>query len=147
RTGFRTLQQLEGQDPTVEEIAKHTGLDVETTRAAMRTNLQPISLDHPCGEKQESSLGEYFPDRHEQNPQTEVYLAQLRERIADALSTLVYREREVIRLRFGLADGVCYTLEEVGKIFSVSRERVRQIEGIAIRRLQLPQTKKLLKDF
>ena len=147
RTGFRTLQQQLGQDPTVEEIAKHTGLDVETTRAAMRTNLQPISLDHPCGEKQESSLGEYFPDRHEQNPQAEVNLAQLKERIADALATLDYREREVISLRYGLADGVCYTLQEVGKVFSVSRERVRQIEAKAMGKLQVPWITRMLNGF
>jgi RNA polymerase primary sigma factor len=108
---------------------------------------QPLSLDQPVGDHDDSYFGEFVQDHREEDPLHEMTQTLLKQRIADVLEGLNYREREILRLRYGLADGYSYTLEEVGKIFSVTRERVRQIEAKAVRKLQHPIRCKALTGF
>ncbi len=147
RNVTRNLLQEKGREPTVEEIAEAARLTVEEARCVLKMTRQPLSLDQPIGEHDDSYFGEFVEDQSEIDPLYNLNRASLKNRISDALEALNYREREIIRLRYGLADGYSYTLEEVGKIFSVTRERVRQIEAKAVRKLQHPVRAQILAGF
>ena len=138
RTVTRDLYQQQGREPSLEETAQAAGLTLEETRCVLKMTRQPLSLDQPVGDHDDSFFGEFVEDEHEDDPLRELTQDHLKRSIDDVLEGLNYREREIIRLRYGLADGYAYTLEEVGKIFSVTRERVRQIEAKAVRKLQHP---------
>jgi RNA polymerase primary sigma factor len=143
----RSLVHFQGREPTVEEMASQTGLSIADTQRALKMSHQPLSLDQPVGHQEENYLGDLVHDHRQQDPLAGMNLAMLKSRIADVLQTLDYREREILRLRYGLADGYAYTLQEIGRIFSVTRERVRQIEAEAIRKLQDPGPSRKLADF
>ncbi|OHB66942.1 MAG: RNA polymerase subunit sigma-70 [Planctomycetes bacterium RBG_13_63_9] len=147
RNVTRELIQKNGADPSIEETALAAGLSVDETTCVLRMSRQPLSLDQPVGEHDDTFFGEFLEDSREDDPLYGMNQELLKARIADVLSALDYREREIIRLRYGLADGYAYTLEEVGKIFSVTRERVRQIETKAVRALQHPVRAKKLSSF
>jgi RNA polymerase primary sigma factor len=134
----KQLQQKTRRIPGVEEIASIAGLPVEEVRRVMDIGRHPVSLDRPVGEGEDCSFGEFIEDDSTQNPVRNASNGILKDKIEDLLKTLTYREREIIRLRYGLGDGYTYTLEEVGRIFRVTRERVRQIEAKAVRKLQNP---------
>jgi RNA polymerase primary sigma factor len=134
----RALLQELGREPTVEELAARAGVPVEEADVVWRMSRRPASLDQPLGETDEGTVGEFIGDRREIDPLADLNRQSLRASIARALDGLNYREREIIRLRFGLADGYAYTLEEVGSIFEVTRERVRQIEAKAVEKLRQP---------
>jgi len=136
-TSKRLLQEL-GREPTTEETAIAAGLPVEETRRVLNIGRTPASLDRPIGESEDSCFGEFLEDNGLPRPHKAASNAILRDKIDDLLKTLTYREREIIRLRYGLGDGYTYTLEEVGRIFKVTRERVRQIESKAVHKLRLP---------
>ncbi|MFH1266906.1 MAG: sigma-70 family RNA polymerase sigma factor [Planctomycetota bacterium] len=141
----RNLIQENGCEPSLEETARAAGLSVDETSCVLQMSRQPLSLDQPVGDHDDSYFGEFLEDYREDDPLYEMNQDSLKSRIADVLAALNYREREIIRLRYGLADGYTYTLEEVGRIFSVTRERVRQIEAKAVRKLQHPvRSRKLL---
>jgi len=145
RSVSRKLLQDQGFEPSVEETADAAGLSIDETHCILQMTRQPLSLDQPVGDHDDSYFGEFLEDYREDDPLYEMNQDSLKNRIADVLAALNYREREIIRLRYGLADGYTYTLEEVGKIFSVTRERVRQIEAKAVRKLQHPvRSRKLL---
>ena len=143
----KTLQQQLGREATTEEIAAQTDVPIEEVRRIMDIGRHPVSLDRPVGDSEDSSFGEFIQDNSSDNP---VYTASnsiLREKIEQLLKTLTWREREIVRLRYGLQDGYTYTLEEVGRIFKVTRERVRQIEAEAVRKLQHPIRSQHLEGF
>ncbi len=142
----RLLQEL-GREPTTEETARAAEISVEETRRVLNIGRHPVSLDRPVGESEDCSFGEFIEDEGTQSPLTTATHAMLRDKIEGLLKTLTYREREIIRLRYGLGDGYTYTLEEVGRIFKVTRERVRQIEAKAVRKLQHPVRSKQLEGF
>jgi RNA polymerase primary sigma factor len=142
----RLVQEL-GREPTTEETARAADISIEETRRVLNIGRHPISLDRPVGESEDSSFGEFIEDNASQSPITTAAQKMLRDRIENLLKTLTYREREIIRLRYGLGDGYTYTLEEVGRIFKVTRERVRQIEAKAVRKLQHPVRSKQLEGF
>ncbi len=147
RTVTRELVQELGREPTAEETAAKAGLSLEDTRCIMKMSRQPLSLDQPVGDHDDSYFGEFLQDYREEDPLYDTNQESLKHRIEIAMEDLNYREREIIRLRYGLADGYSYTLEEVGKIFSVTRERVRQIESKAVRKLQQPYRCRSLASF
>jgi len=147
RAVTRDLVQTTGREPSVEETAAAAGLTLEETRCVMKMTRQPLSLDQPVGDHDDSFFGEFVEDHRDVDPLQDMSREMLKQRIAGVLAELNYREREIIRLRYGLADGYSYTLEEVGKIFSVTRERVRQIEAKAVRKLQHPIRARCLKGF
>ncbi len=138
RTVTRDLVQRNGCEPSVEETAAAAGLSLEDTRCIMKMARQPLSLDQPVGDHDDSYFGEFLQDHREDDPLYDFNQELLKNRLADVMQTLSHREREIVRMRYGLTDGYAYTLEEVGKIFSVTRERVRQIEAKAVRKLQQP---------
>jgi len=143
----RDLVHTEGRDPTLEEVAKLSGLSIADTQRALKMSQQPLSLDQPVGHQEENFLGDLLHDHREEDPLAGLNMAMLRSSIDDVLQTLDYREREILRLRYGLADGYTYTLQEIGRIFSVTRERVRQIEAESIRKLQYPGPSRKLAAF
>ncbi len=143
----REFLQRRGFEPTLEETARAAGLSVDETGCVLQMSRQPLSLDQPVGDHEDSYFGEFLQDYREDDPLYEMNQDMLKARIADVLAALNYREREIIRLRYGLADGYTYTLEEVGRIFSVTRERVRQIEAKAVRKLQHPVRSRKLSGF
>ncbi len=147
RKASRELTRRTRAAPTPQEIAKLSGLSPSEIRAAIQISRPPLSLDRPVEGSDESFFGDFLEDPRKNDPLVEMNRAALRERLDEALSALSFREREIIRLRFGLADGYAYTLEEVGRIFSVTRERVRQIEAKAVRKLQHPARSKPLSGF
>ena len=147
RSVTRDLVQELGREPTAEETATRAGLPLEDTQCILKMSRQPLSLDQPVGDHDESYFGEFLEDHRDVDPLFETNQQALKNRIEEAMEGLNYREREIIRLRFGLADGYTYTLEEVGKIFSVTRERVRQIESKAVRKLQQPYRSRGLASF
>ena len=147
RTASRELLQLNGREPSIEETAETAGLSIEEARCVSKLTRQPLSLDQPVGDHDDSFFGEFVEDHREDDKLADMTTELLKQRIADVLESLNYREREIIRLRYGLADGYTYTLEEVGKIFSVTRERVRQIEAKAVRKLQHPVRCRTLTGF
>ncbi len=143
----KRLQQETKRIPTTEEIAKLAELPIEEVRRVMDIGRHPVSLDRPVGEGDDCSFGEFIEDDTTQSPVRNASNCILRDKIDDLLKTLTYREREIIRLRYGLGDGYTYTLEEVGRIFRVTRERVRQIEAKAVRKLQNPVRSSALEGF
>ncbi|MBL8826948.1 MAG: sigma-70 family RNA polymerase sigma factor, partial [Planctomycetaceae bacterium] len=147
RAVTRDYLQKFGREPSVEEIAQATGLSLEEARCVVKMTRQPLSLDQPVGEHDDSFFGEFIEDHRNEDPLRDITQDHLKRRVIDALQGLNYREREIIKLRYGLADGYSYTLEEVGKIFSVTRERVRQIEAKAVRKLQHPTRAAFLEGF
>jgi RNA polymerase primary sigma factor len=140
------LQKL-GHEPTIEELAEAAGMNVAETRRVMKISRHPISLDRPVGESEDSYFGDFIEDERQEAPASVAASDMLRKRIDDVLKTLTYREREIIKLRYGIGDGYTYTLEEVGRIFKVTRERVRQVEAKAIRKLQHPVRSRKLSPF
>ena len=144
--GRRVTQHRKGR-PTIEETAQAAGLSLAATGRALRANRRMLSLDEPLGDEGENYLGELLPDERRDDPLLGINQDALRLRITEALKSLNYREREIIRLRYGLSDGYAYTLSEVGKIFSVTRERIRQIECEALRKLQQPSCARKLAEF
>ncbi len=147
RTVTRDMVQEIGREPSVEEAAAAAGLSLDDARCLMKMARQPLSLDQPVGDHDDSFFGEFIQDHREDDPLYDVNQQSLKSRIADVLAELNYREREILRLRYGLVDGYAYTLEEVGQIFSVTRERVRQIEAKAVRKLQQPSRSRCLASF
>jgi RNA polymerase primary sigma factor len=143
----KQLSQKLGREPTLEELAKKADMSVKETRRILKISRKPISLDRPVGEGEESSFGEFIEDEEAISPLSSATREMLKGEIDQILDTLTYREREIIKLRYGLGDGYTYTLEEVGKIFKVTRERVRQIEAKAIRKLQHPRRSRKLEGF
>jgi RNA polymerase primary sigma factor len=138
RNVTKELVQEKGCEPSVEEIAERAKLSLEDARCIVKMAHQPLSLDQPVGDHDDSYFGEFLQDHREDDALYDINQQMLKDRIAEVLNRLNHREREILRLRYGLADGYAYTLEEVGKIFSVTRERVRQIEAKAVRKLQQP---------
>ncbi|HEY3968959.1 MAG TPA: RNA polymerase sigma factor RpoD [Planctomycetaceae bacterium] len=143
----KTLLQENAREPTLEETAEAARVSLDETRRVMRISRHPISLDRPVGESEDSYFGEFIEDDATDSPVDSATQEMLKEKIDHVLKTLTYREREIIKLRYGLGDGYTYTLEEVGRIFKVTRERVRQIEAKAVRKLQHPVRAKQLKGF
>ena len=142
----RLLQEL-GREPTTEEMARRPSLSLDETRRVLNMGRHPVSLDRPVGESEDSCFGEFIEDGGLPRPDRAAGNELLREKIEALLKTLTYREREIIRLRYGLGDGYTYTLEEVGRIFKVTRERVRQIEAKAVKKLQHPVRSQQLEGF
>ncbi len=140
------LQEL-GREPTLEEIATRADMPIVEVRRVMKISRHPISLDRPVGESEDSYFGDFIEDERIDNPSDTATQDMLRHRIEQVLKTLTYREREIIKLRYGIGDGYTYTLEEVGRIFKVTRERVRQVEAKAIRKLQHPVRSRKLAGF
>jgi RNA polymerase primary sigma factor len=147
RNVVRDLVQELGREPSPEETAERAALPLEDTRIIMKMSRQPLSLDQPVGDHDDSYFGEFLEDHRDDDPLYETNQAALKHRIEEAMEHLNYREREILKLRYGLADGYAYTLEEVGRIFSVTRERVRQIESKAVRKLQQPYRSQSLSCF
>ena len=145
-TSKRLLQEM-GREPTTEETARAANLSVDETQRVLSMGRHPVSLDRPVGESEDSCFGEFIEDGGLPRPEKAAGHELLREKIEALLKTLTYREREIIRLRYGLGDGYTYTLEEVGRIFKVTRERVRQIEAKAVRKLQHPVRSQQLAGF
>ncbi|MDA0588042.1 MAG: RNA polymerase sigma factor RpoD [Planctomycetota bacterium] len=140
------LQEL-GREPTVEETAEAACVTVEEAKRVLKISRHPVSLDRPVGDGDDSFFGDFVEDKSSDNPVSSAAQEMLKEKIDSVLKTLTYREREIIKLRYGLGDGYTYTLEEVGRIFKVTRERVRQIEAKAVRKLQHPVRSRQLKGF
>ena len=140
------LQEL-GRQPTMHEMSKRSNVDVDEVRRILDIGRHPVSLDKPVGDGADNSFGEFVQDAGQDNPVQNANNAILRKQIEGILKTLTYREREIIRLRYGLGDGYTYTLEEVGRIFKVTRERVRQIEAKAVRKLQNPVRSQQIEGF
>ncbi len=143
----RQLVQELGRDPTPEEIGDELGLEVERVREIMKIAQEPVSLETPIGEEEDSHLGDFIPDEDVLAPADAATFTMLREQLVEVLDSLTPREQKVLKLRFGLDDGRARTLEEVGKEFEVTRERIRQIEAKALRKLRHPSRSKKLKDF
>ena len=143
----KMLTQDLGREPTIEEIAKKAKMTVSETRRVLKISRHPISLDRPVGESEDSYFGDFIEDEKAENPVESATQEMLKDKIEQVLKTLTYREREIIKLRYGIGDGYTYTLEEVGRIFKVTRERVRQVEAKAIRKLQHPVRAKKLEGF
>ena len=142
----RLLQELK-REPTIEEIAREAKMPVSEARRVMKISRHPISLDRPVGESEDSYFGDFIEDEKAESPVISASSDMLKDRIEAVLKTLTYREREIIKLRYGIGDGYTYTLEEVGRIFKVTRERVRQVEAKAIRKLQHPVRSRKLQGF
>jgi RNA polymerase primary sigma factor len=147
RNVSKKLLQEKGREPTIEETARAANISVEETRRVMKISRHPISLDRPVGESEDSYFGDFIEDEAAESPINAATQEMLKEKIDSVLKTLTYREREIIKLRYGLGDGYTYTLEEVGRIFKVTRERVRQIEAKAVRKLQHPVRSRQLEGF
>ena len=143
----KALLQEYGREPTMEETSEAAGITLEETKRVMKISRHPISLDRPVGESEDSYFGDFIEDESSDSPVNAATTEMLKDKIDVVLKTLTYREREIIKLRYGLGDGYTYTLEEVGRIFKVTRERVRQIEAKAVRKLQHPIRSKQLKGF
>ena len=146
RVSRQLLQEL-GHDPSPEEIADEMGMPVEKVREILKIAQEPVSLETPIGEEEDSHLGDFIPDEGASEPSEAASFTLLKEQLVDVLSTLTPREEKVLKLRFGIEDGRSRTLEEVGKEFNVTRERIRQIEAKALRKLRHPSRSKKLKDF
>ena len=146
RVSRQLLQEL-GREPSPEEIAKEMGMSLEKVREIMKIAQEPVSLETPIGEEEDSHLGDFIPDDDAPAPSEAASFMLLKEQLMDVLNTLTPREEKVLRLRFGLEDGRARTLEEVGGVFDVTRERIRQIEAKALRKLRHPSRSKKLKDF
>lgn len=143
----RQLVQEYGREPRPDEIAKEMGISEEKVREIIKIAQEPVSLETPIGEEDDSHLGDFIPDDDAPAPAEAVASTLLKEQLMDVLNSLTPREAKVLRLRYGLDDGKARTLEEVGKEFNVTRERIRQIEAKALRKLRHPSRSKRLKDF
>ncbi len=143
----KDLVQELGREPTMEETAEAAGITLDEARRVLKISRHPISLDRPVGESEDSYFGDFIEDNTHDSPIATAAQEMLKDKIDSVLKTLTYREREIIKLRYGLGDGYTYTLEEVGRIFKVTRERVRQIEAKAVRKLQHPVRSRQLKGF
>ena len=146
RVSRQLLQEL-GREPTPEEIAEEMGMSVERVREILKISQEPVSLETPIGEEEDSHLGDFIQDDNVPVPADAAAFTLLKEQLVEVLGTLTEREQKVLRLRFGLDDGRARTLEEVGKEFNVTRERIRQIEAKALRKLRHPSRSKKLRDF
>jgi RNA polymerase primary sigma factor len=147
RTANKVLVQKFGREPTIEELADEAEMSIDETNRVVKISKHPISLDRPIGESEDSYFGDFIEDDEVDSPVASATQEMLKERIDMILKTLSYREREIIKLRYGIGDGYTYTLEEVGRIFKVTRERVRQVEAKAIRKLQHPVRSRRLEGF
>ena len=146
RVSRQLLQEL-GHDPSAEEIAAEMGMPVDKVRDILKIAQEPVSLETPIGEEEDSHLGDFIPDEEASEPSEAASFSLLREQLEEVLDTLAPREKKVLELRFGIVDGRTRTLEEVGKEFNVTRERIRQIEAKALRKLRHPSRSKKLRDF
>jgi RNA polymerase primary sigma factor len=146
RTNRRLLQEL-GREPTSEEVATEMGITPDKVREIIKVSQEPVSLETPIGEEEDSHLGDFIEDLAMPAPADAASRQLLKEQVEEVLHTLTPRERRVLQLRFGLEDGRSRTLEEVGKEFAVTRERIRQIEAKALRKLRHPSRSKKLKDY
>ncbi|MHC4975363.1 MAG: RNA polymerase sigma factor RpoD [Planctomycetota bacterium] len=147
RTIQKHILQETGQEPTMEELAIRASMPVAEVQRVMKIGRHPVSLDRPVGESEDSYFGDFIEDGKQETPDTNAANEMLSQRIEQVLKTLTYREREILKLRYGIGDGYTYTLEEVGRIFKVTRERVRQVEAKAIRKLQHPVRSRKLESF
>jgi RNA polymerase primary sigma factor len=141
------LEQKLGRQPTIEELSEYVGLPVQRVQWIMKVSWQPLSLESPVGDEDDSELGHFIEDEVSLTPMQNAYQSMLKDKLEEILSTLSPREARVLRLRFGLDDGTSYTLEEVGRKFGLTRERIRQIEGRALRQLRHPKRARQLKDY
>ena len=146
RVSRQLLQEL-GHDPSAEEIAEEMGIPVDKVRDILKIAQEPVSLETPIGEEEDSHLGDFIPDEDASEPSEAASFSLLKEQLMEVLETLTPREKKVLELRFGIVDGRTRTLEEVGKEFNVTRERIRQIEAKALRKLRHPSRSRKLKDF
>ncbi len=146
RVSRQLLQEL-GHDPSAEEIAEEMGIPVDKVRDILKIAQEPVSLETPIGEEEDSHLGDFIPDEDASEPSEAASFSLLKEQLMEVLETLTPREKKVLELRFGIVDGRTRTLEEVGKEFNVTRERIRQIEAKALRKLRHPSRSKKLRDF
>jgi RNA polymerase primary sigma factor len=147
RNVSKKLTQLKGREPAIEEVAEAAEVSVDEAKRVMKISKHPISLDRPIGDSEDSYFGDFIEDESVESPVQSASREMLKDRIENVLSTLTFREREIIKLRYGIGDGYTYTLEEVGRIFRVTRERVRQIEAKAVRKLQHPVRARRLGGF
>ena len=147
RNVTKKLVQAKGREPSVEEVAEAAEISIEEAKRVMKISKHPISLDRPIGDSDDSYFGDFIEDESAESPVQAAGHEMLKERINEVLSTLTFREREIIKLRYGIGDGYTYTLEEVGRIFRVTRERVRQIEAKAVRKLRHPVRARQLSSF
>ncbi|MBI3844611.1 MAG: RNA polymerase sigma factor RpoD [Planctomycetes bacterium] len=147
RNVTKKLTQKKGREPSIEEIAQASNISIEETKRVLKISKHPISLDRPIGDSDDSYFGDFIEDQSAESPVNAATHEMLKDKIEKVLHTLTYREREIIKLRYGIGDGYTYTLEEVGKIFRVTRERVRQIEAKAVRKLQHPVRSRKLAGF
>jgi RNA polymerase primary sigma factor len=141
------IRQVTGRDPTTEELAKASKMTIEETERIMKSWRNPVSLDTPVGESEDSNFGDFLEENNEGNPVETASRKMLRTKIDHVLKSLTFREREIIKLRYGLGDGYSYTLEETGRIFKVTRERIRQIESKALKKLQQDTRSRHLEGF
>ena len=147
RNVTKDLVQKKGREPTIEEVAEAAQVSVDEAKRVMKISKHPISLDRPIGDSEDSYFGDFIEDDQAESPVNAATHEMLKDKIDQVLQTLTFREREIIKLRYGIGDGYTYTLEEVGKIFKVTRERVRQIEAKAVRKLQHPVRARRLSGF
>jgi RNA polymerase primary sigma factor len=143
----KRLLQTMGREPSIEEMSEAAEISVDEAQRVMKIAKHPISLDRPIGDSEDSYFGDFIEDETSENPVEKAGQGMLKERIDEVLDSLTFREREIVKLRYGIGDGYTYTLEEVGRIFRVTRERVRQIEAKAIRKLQHPIRARKLAGF
>jgi RNA polymerase primary sigma factor len=141
------LVQILGRDPSPEEVAEHGGMELSDAQCILMMLKQPLSLDQTVGDSDENEFGDFINDHREFDPLARANHDALTTELKEAMEVLSWREREILKLRYGLGDGYCYTLEEVGRIFQVTRERIRQIENKAVQKLQQPFRSKKLKSF
>ena len=146
RVSRQLLQEL-GHDPSAEAIAAEMNMPVDKVRDILKIAQEPVSLETPIGEEEDSHLGDFIPDEDASEPSEAASFSLLKEQLMEVLDTLTPREKKVLELRFGIVDGRTRTLEEVGKEFNVTRERIRQIEAKALRKLRHPSRSKKLRDF
>jgi|YNPBryunderm2012_1023409.scaffolds.fasta_scaffold01587_2 RNA polymerase primary sigma factor len=143
----RDLEQMLGRQPTPQEVARELGVESEQVEWMLKVSWRPLSLEQPVGEEEDSEFGAFVEDENAPSPAQTVYEDLLRTKLEEVLSTLTPREQRILRLRFGLINGRCYTLEEVGQKFGLTRERIRQIEARALRRLRHPRRARYLRDY